>query len=86
MIKILSLFIAVLLSTSVVSQSNTPTLPPVEKGNFKKSELVELTQLDPTFKLDIRYATSNNFVGKPVYKEAKAFLQKTCCNSFGSST
>jgi D-alanyl-D-alanine dipeptidase len=49
---------------------------PREKGNFRKSELVELIKLDPTIKLDIRYATSNNFLGRPVYKEARAFLQR----------
>jgi D-alanyl-D-alanine dipeptidase len=50
--------------------------PPQEKGVFKNSDLVELIKLDSTFKLDIRYATTNNFVGKPVYKEARAFLQR----------
>jgi len=50
--------------------------PPQEKGVFKDSDLVELIKLDSTFKLDIRYATTNNFVGKPVYKEARAFLQR----------
>jgi zinc D-Ala-D-Ala dipeptidase len=50
--------------------------PPDEKGNFKKSDLVELIKLDSTIHLDIRYATSNNFLGKPVYKEARAFLQR----------
>lgn len=49
--------------------------PPREKGDFKESQLVELIRLDSTFKLDIRYATSNNLVGKPVYSEARAFLQ-----------
>lgn len=52
------------------------TKPPYEKGNFKNSDLVELTNLDSALKLDIRYATNNNFVGKPVYAEARAFLQK----------
>src|SRR5262249_18969331 len=33
-------------------------------------------QLDSTIKLDIRYATSNNFLGRPVYKEGRAFLQR----------
>jgi D-alanyl-D-alanine dipeptidase len=37
---------------------------------------VELTKLDSTLKLDIRYATSNNLVGRPVYNEARAFLQR----------
>lgn len=50
--------------------------PPRETGNFKKSDLVELTKLDPTIRLDIRYATSKNLVGRPVYTEARAFLQR----------
>ena len=50
--------------------------PPHEKGTFKKSDLIELIKLDTTFHLDIRYATSNNFLGRPVYKEARAFLQQ----------
>jgi len=50
--------------------------PPREKGVFRKPDLVELLALDPTIKLDIRYATANNFVGRPVYTEARAFLQR----------
>jgi len=50
--------------------------PHKEEGDFKDSDLVELIKLDPTFKLDIRYATNNNFVGEPVYTEARAFLQR----------
>ena len=49
---------------------------PRESGKFRSPDLVELIKLDPAFKLDIRYATSNNFVGKPVYQEARAFLQR----------
>jgi D-alanyl-D-alanine dipeptidase len=50
--------------------------PPQETGNFRETDLVELTNLDPTIKLDVRYATGNNFVGRPVYKQARAFLQR----------
>jgi len=50
--------------------------PPAEKGDFIASDLVELIDLDSTLKLDIRYATPNNFIGKAVYAEAKAFLQR----------
>jgi len=50
--------------------------PPRESGDFKASDLVELITLDPSFKLDIRYAGSNNLVGRPVYTEARAFLQR----------
>ncbi|MDB5234755.1 MAG: D-alanyl-D-alanine dipeptidase [Hymenobacter sp.] len=50
--------------------------PPHETGDFRPSELVELQKLDPTLRLDIRYATSRNFVGRPVYSQARAFLQR----------
>ena len=50
--------------------------PPRERGTFRKPDLVELVGLDPTIKLDIRYATATNFVGRPVYAEARAFLQR----------
>lgn len=50
--------------------------PPVEQGTFRPSDLVELIKLDPTIRLDIRYATANNFLGTPLYEEARAFLQR----------
>jgi D-alanyl-D-alanine dipeptidase len=50
--------------------------PPLEEGAFRKPDLVELVKLDPTIKLDVRYATTNNFLGTPVYTQARAFLQR----------
>ena len=50
--------------------------PPKETGTFRKADLVELVTLDPTIKLDIRYATPNNLAGRAVYTEARAFLQR----------
>lgn len=50
--------------------------PPREQGSFRKPDLVELTRLDPTIKLDIRYATTNDFLGTPLYTQARAFLQR----------
>jgi D-alanyl-D-alanine dipeptidase len=50
--------------------------PPEEKGPFRKPELVELTTLDPAIHLDIRYATSNDFLGTSVYTQARAFMQR----------
>lgn len=50
--------------------------PPREAGSFRTPDLVEIVKLDPTIKLDIRYATSNNFLGRRVYKEARAFMQR----------
>jgi len=66
------LLVLVLISVAV----SCGVKPPHEAGDFKETDLVELTKLDPTIKLDIRYATNNNFVGRPVYKEARAFLQR----------
>ena len=50
--------------------------PPTESGSFRAPDLVEITKLDPTIKLDIRYATRNNFLGRRVYQQARAFLQR----------
>ncbi len=50
--------------------------PPVEKGQFRPSDLVELTALDAEIKLDIRYATTHNFLDTPLYSQARAFMQR----------
>ena len=50
--------------------------PPKEAGSFRQPDLVEIIKLDPTIKLDIRYATKNNFLGRAVYKQARAFLER----------
>jgi serine beta-lactamase-like protein LACTB len=50
--------------------------PPRFKGEFSKPDLVELTTLDPTIKLDIRYASTNNFAGEKFYEASKAYMQR----------
>lgn len=55
--------------------------PPVDPKATRKGDLVELVKLDPTIKLDIRYAGTNNFLGKKVYPEARAFLQRPAAMS-----
>jgi serine beta-lactamase-like protein LACTB len=50
--------------------------PPEEKGDFRPADLVDMTTLDETLKLDIRYATTNNFLSTPFYTEAKAYMQR----------
>ncbi len=52
------------------------TSPPVEEGVFRESELVDLTSLDSTIRLDIRYATTNNFMNAVFYEDSRAFLQR----------
>lgn len=50
--------------------------PPHEDGRFRAPDLVELVTIDPTIKLDIRYATPNNFTGRALYTEPRAFLER----------
>jgi D-alanyl-D-alanine dipeptidase len=50
--------------------------PPDESKSLRAPDLVDITTLDPNIKLDIRYATTQNFLGTPVYEQAKAFLQR----------
>ncbi|WP_291185038.1 M15 family metallopeptidase [Dokdonella sp.] len=50
--------------------------PPPESGEFHPSDLIEPAALDPSIKLDIRYATTRNFLGTPLYSQARAFLQR----------
>lgn len=50
--------------------------PPVETGTFREPDLVELRDLDPTIRYDIRYATTNNFMSAVFYREPHAFLQR----------
>jgi len=49
---------------------------PAEAGTFRDPALVELIRVDSTLRLDIRYATPGNFMHRPMYAEARAFLQK----------
>lgn len=49
---------------------------PEERGEFRAADLVEIVTLDPTIRLDVRYASTNNFLGVPVYEQPRAFLQR----------
>ena len=53
-------------------------VPPAESGGgaFLAPDLVEPARLDSTIHLDVRYATTNNFLGSVFYSSARAFLQR----------
>jgi CubicO group peptidase (beta-lactamase class C family)/D-alanyl-D-alanine dipeptidase len=57
--------------------------PPNEAGDFRKPDLVDLETVSPTIKLDIRYATNNNFLGTPFYTTARAFMQQPAAEALG---
>jgi D-alanyl-D-alanine dipeptidase len=50
--------------------------PPKETGPFRDVDLVSLPSLDPTIRLDVRYATTNNFMQAVFYSSARAYLQR----------
>lgn len=60
--------------------------PPVEAGPFLPPDLVDVTAYDPTIKLEIRYATSRNFLGTPVYSEARAFLERPAAEALARAS
>jgi len=56
--------------------ASVPDRPPHEAGRFRAADLVELVRIEPSVRLDVRYATERNFVGRPVYRQARVFLQR----------
>ena len=69
----LALLLALVLAPLALSAQDAP---PREAGPFRRPDLVELMKLDRSIRLDICYATADNFAGRPVYTEARAFLQR----------
>ncbi len=50
--------------------------PPREPGPHRDSELVEATSLDSGIRLDVRYATTDNFMSSVFYDDPRVFLQR----------
>lgn len=55
----------------VIAPPRNSVQPRLKSG---RGDLVELAALDPTIRLDIRYATTNNFTGRQLYDQPRAFL------------
>ncbi len=51
-------------------------IPPTESGDLLEPDLIEIAELDSTIQLDIRYASTNNFMGAVFYDEPRAFMQR----------
>jgi CubicO group peptidase (beta-lactamase class C family)/D-alanyl-D-alanine dipeptidase len=73
--------------TEVRSRSNAPFIaellagarkmsPPTQSSRLRKPDLVEVNKLEPGTKLDVRYATTENFMGAPFYDSPRFFLQR----------
>jgi CubicO group peptidase (beta-lactamase class C family)/D-alanyl-D-alanine dipeptidase len=50
--------------------------PPAQPAGLRKPDLVDVATLDRGIRLDIRYATGNDFLGTAMYSSARAFLQR----------
>lgn len=50
--------------------------PPAEPARPRTPDLVDLVAVVPGVKLDIRYATADNFLGVPLYTSARALMQR----------
>ena len=55
--------------------------PPDEPGSFRDSELVEVASVEPGVRLDVRYATTNNFMSSVFYDEPRVFLQRPAADA-----
>lgn len=57
---------------TLIAEARAATPPAFPKGRLAP----DLVELDPSIRLDIRYATRDNFLHAPVYGGARAFLQR----------
>jgi D-alanyl-D-alanine dipeptidase len=69
-------FSALLTAIVFLVCSGCATRMPRESGTFLPSDLVEIVRLDSSIRLDIRYATTNNFTNRIIYTKAGAYLQR----------
>jgi D-alanyl-D-alanine dipeptidase len=74
------LFRALLSSLFLVAVCCMPCSAEAPEG---QQTLVELVKMDPTFRLDIRYASDRNFMGFPLYSQPRAFLQRDAAEALG---
>lgn len=61
-----------------IALGRTYTVPAEEEpeGGWLDDDLVDVLEVDETLKLDVRYATADNFMGVAVYDVAAAVLQR----------
>ena len=56
----------------LIAESRAAAMPAFPRA----AAVPDLVELDPSIRLDIRYATRDNFLKAPVYAQARAFLQR----------
>ena len=63
-------------NTEFTQMVNSPSTPPATPNASATVDLVDLAKLDSRLTLDIRYATANNFMSKPLYTSGRPMLQR----------
>ena len=71
---VLGAAIAPLIACDRSEKIAAPTPPSITPPKSGRGDLVELVNLAPDIRLDIRYATANNFTGRQLYDQPRAFL------------
>ncbi|MFZ5810970.1 MAG: M15 family metallopeptidase [Thermodesulfobacteriota bacterium] len=66
MAALLALCLAFAATAALAGESETEALA--------RAGLVEVARLDPTIRIEMRYATTNNFTGRAIYPSARCFL------------
>ena len=62
--------------TDYTEITSAPTSPPITPNATAAVDLVDLAAFDKRLQIDIRYATANNFMAKPLYTSARAMVQR----------
>ena len=65
-----------LVAVAVLMAALTTVLTAQVRDTAAARTLVELVTLDSTIRLDVKYATHDNFMGRPMYAQARVFLQR----------
>ncbi|MGB7069464.1 MAG: M15 family metallopeptidase [Pyrinomonadaceae bacterium] len=74
--KVFLRFAVAAFSFIVLAVAATAQIAAPKEENKREADLVEIIKLSKSIKLDVRYATADNFIGKQVYPEARVFLQR----------
>lgn len=65
------------LAAGCTGRMGSPTLAmPADPAATARPDLVDLARVDPRFRFDIRYATPDNFMRRPLYPIARAVAQR----------
>lgn len=58
--------------TGALSGSGIPSTD----AALRAAGLVDIQEIDPTILVELKYATSDNFTGRPLYRSSRCYLQK----------